>query len=96
MLLYNIEWFKSELAPQLPGYELEYKFFGEGDFGALNQVEFNSSKIGGNIDFWSLGWLGVFVGDYQKEEELINVIVNPDHEEEKRLTVDKLKKLLLS
>lgn len=94
--LHNIEWFKSELAPQLKGYELEYKFFGEGDFGSLNQVEFNSSKIGGNIDFWGLGWLGVFVWDYQKEEELINVLIKPDDDEKKRLAIDELKKLLLS
>jgi len=96
MSSHNIEWFKLEVAPQLTGYELEYKFFGEGDFGSLNQVEFNSSKIGGNIDFWGLGWLGVFVWDYQKEEELINVLINPDQEEEKKLAIDKLKRLLLS
>lgn len=92
----NIEWFKSELAPQLTAYELEYKYFGEGDFGSLNQVEFNSNKIGGNIDFWGLGWLGVFVWDYQKEEALINILIKPDHEEEKKLAIDELKKALLS
>ena len=48
----------------------------------LNQVEFNSKKVGGNIDFWGLGWLGVFVWDYEKEEQLINLLIEPSQEEE--------------
>ena len=91
----NIDSFKSELAPKLGGYKLEYKFFSEGDFGSLNQVEFNSIKIGGNVDFWGSGWLGVFVWDYQKEEQLLNLLLKPDEEEEKKIAINKLKSLLL-
>jgi hypothetical protein len=91
----NIDSFKSELAPKLKGYKLEYRFFSEGDFGSLNQVEFNSSKIGGNIDFWGLGWLGIFVWDYRKEEQLLNLLIKPDQEDEKKIAINKLELLLL-
>ncbi len=52
----EIEWFKKELAPNLKAYELIFKFFEQEDLGSLDQVEFNSEKVGGNIDFWGLGW----------------------------------------
>jgi len=45
----DIEWFKKELAPHLKAYELIFKFFEQGDFGSLSQVEFNSEKVGGNL-----------------------------------------------
>jgi hypothetical protein len=90
----NMEWFKAELAPKLEGYELSYKFFDEGDFGSLNQVEFNSKKVGGNIDFWGLGWLGVFVWSYETEEQLLNVLLEPHQNEEKEKAFKELKELL--
>ncbi len=90
----NIEWFKDELAPKLEGYELDYKFFDEGDFGSLNQVEFNSKKRGGNIDFWGLGWLGIFVWDYETEEQLLNLLLEPNQEREKEEAFKKLQEFL--
>ncbi len=90
----DIKWFKDELVPKLTGYELSYKFFDEGDFGSLNQVEFNSKKIGGNIDFWGLDWLGIFVWDYEKEEQLLNVLLEPHQEEEKVKAFNQLQELL--
>jgi len=90
----DLEWFKKEISSNLIGYELKYKFFKEGDFGSLNQVEFNSKKIGGNIDFWSLGWLGIFVWDYEEEQQLLNVLLKPDENNEKELAFAKLRKLL--
>lgn len=93
----NVLWFKANLAPKLENYKLNYKFFDEGDFGtfgALNQIEFNSEKIGGNIDFWGLGWLGIFVWDHKKEEELLNVLVEPDNEEKQIEAFRKLEELL--
>jgi hypothetical protein len=92
--LKDIEWFKTTVAPKLTAYELKYKFFEEGDFGSLNQVEFNSKKVGGNIDFWGLGWIGVFVWDYEKEEQLINLLIEPSQEEEKIAAFTKLQSLL--
>jgi hypothetical protein len=76
----DIKWFKDKLATKLEGYELNYKFYNEGDFGSLNQVEFNSKKIGGNVDFWGLGWLGIFVWDYERAEQLLNILLEPHQE----------------
>lgn len=90
----DIEWFRSNMAPEFIGYELSYRFFDEGDFGSLNQVEFESKKIGGNIDFWGLGWLGVFVWNYEKEEVSLNLLIEPHREEEKRAAIKKLQDLL--
>lgn len=90
----DIGWFKKVVAPVLKDYEINYKFFEEGDFGSLNQVEFNSEKIGGNIDFWGLGWLGIFVWDYQKEEQLFNVLLEPHQEKNKEKALEELQRLL--
>jgi len=90
----DINWFKDKLAPKLQGYELGYRFFDEGDFGSLSQVEFNSKKIGGAIDFWGLGWLGIFVWHNEKEEELLNVLLEPHQDMEKEEAFKQLEELL--
>lgn len=79
----NISWFKEIIAPDLGKYEVKYKIFQNGDFGDLDQVEFNSEKIGGEIDFWSTGWLGIHLVDYIKGEELLNVLLEPSKTEDK-------------
>ena len=90
----DIEWFKEEIFPNFKDYELNYRYFDEGDFGSLNQVEFNSNKIGGNIDFWGLGWLGIFVWDYENENEILNILLEPKQEREKIEAFEKLKRLV--
>jgi hypothetical protein len=90
----NLEWFKDEVSHTLKEYTLNYKFFKEGDFGSLNQVEFNSKKIGGNIDFWEFGWLGIFVWDYETEEQLFNILLDSNQETEKEEAFNKLQELL--
>jgi len=90
----DIEWIKKQMVPKLSKYEFEYKFFEKGDFGSLNQVEFNSEKIGGNIDFWKLGWLGVFVWSYEKEEQMLNILLEPHQKEEKEKVFEELIRLL--
>ncbi|MCJ8292750.1 MAG: hypothetical protein HRT58_22645 [Crocinitomicaceae bacterium] len=79
----DITWFKKEVEPLLKGYSVEYKFFENGDFGDLNQVEFNSKERGGEIDFWSSGWLGVHLVDYKEECVLLNTLLKPNQYEEK-------------
>jgi len=91
---YNIKWFKDNISELLCNYDIEYKSFKNGDFGALNQVEFNSDKIGGNIDFWGLDWLGVFLWDYKKEIELINVLLEPSEYNKKEEIINDLLKIL--
>lgn len=90
----DIEWFKSNVIPKIKGYELGYKFFDEGDFGSLNQIEFNSKKIGGNVDFWGLGWLGIFVWNYETEEQLLNVLLEPNQKKEQDEALKQLQDLL--
>ena len=90
----NIIWFKKEIEPHLIGFEIKYKFFEKGDFGKLNQIEFNSKETGGEIDFWSTGWLGIHLVDYIKGDELLNIFLEPRQEEEKEDALKKLKNLL--
>ncbi|MCX6180977.1 MAG: hypothetical protein NT150_03490 [Bacteroidetes bacterium] len=90
----NVEWFEKEIAPSLKCYKISYRFYEEGDLGSLHQVEFNSSEKGGNIDFWGLGWLGVFVWDYKKEEQILNILIDPENQSEKEKVFQSLKNIL--
>jgi len=90
----DVNWFKKVIGPDLKNYHVKYKYFEEGDFGSLNQVEFNTEKQGGEIDFWSSGWLGVHLVDYIKGEELINVFLQPHQEKEKNNILKILQELL--
>jgi hypothetical protein len=42
-----------------------------------------------------LGRLGVLVWDYEKGEQLLNLLIEPGHEQEKISAFDKLQSLLL-
>ena len=90
----NAEWFKAEFHEALAGYEVQHRFFPDGDFGDLDQVEFNSLKKGGGIDFWSSGMLFVHLVDYVTDEELINVMLDPDQKSEKAAVLAKLRSML--
>jgi hypothetical protein len=71
-------WFKTEVEPQLLGYEVNYRYFEKGDFGSLSQVLFEKDGIGGQIDYWGLGWLGIYLYDVSKDNVLINVLLTPE------------------
>lgn len=90
----NLLWFKKKIEPTLKGYEINHRFYENGDFGSLNQIEFNSKNKGGNIDFWGLGWLGIFIWDYQQEKQIINVLLEPNQEEEQKKLLENLKSVL--
>ena len=87
-------WFKETIAPNLESYQIEYKFFEKGDFGSLDQIEFNSEGKGGNIDFWSSGWVGIHLVDYVKGDELINLLMEPNEQERINDNLEKLVSLL--
>jgi hypothetical protein len=90
----NFEWFKNMFASQFKEFEVKYKFFEKGDFGSLNQVEFNSLEKGGEIDFWSSGRLSIHFVDYEKGEELLNILLMPNQDDEKEIAFQKLRELL--
>jgi hypothetical protein len=89
-------WFKETITPKLGNYEIKYKFFEEGDFGSLNQIEFNNEQRGGNIDFWNSGWVGIHLVDYLKGDELMNLMIEPNKLEEMNNNLEKLVAILLS
>ena len=90
----DIEWFKNQIAPTLVNYELQYRFYNEGDFGSLNQVIIESPQRGGGIDFWGSGWLGIDIFDYEKGESLQNILLEPHQIKEKEMACEKLLLLL--
>ncbi len=91
----DIEWFKKVIEPTLKGYKIQYRFYEEGDFGSLNQVIFNSPIKGGGIDFWELGWLGIDIYDYENDEQLLNILLEPYQNEEKEKAFKRLQVELL-
>ncbi|MBL0743088.1 hypothetical protein [Chryseolinea lacunae] len=90
----NVSWFKEEVEPYLQSFEVNYRFFEDGDFGDLNQVSFDSNEKGGEVDFWSSGWLSVFLYDYLTSTIILHVMLKPDEEEEKEKVLMQLKELL--
>lgn len=91
----NVNWFKQEIEAQLHEYEVVYRFFEQGDFGSLNQVVFEGKSKGGQIDFWGMGWLGIFLWDKVKEVEQINILLLPEEQAAKDEWLDKLFKCLI-
>ena len=47
----DLEWFKKEVAPLLVDYEIEYRYYNQGDFSSLNQIVFESLKNGDRQTF---------------------------------------------
>ncbi|TCN50532.1 hypothetical protein D0809_23605 [Flavobacterium circumlabens] len=90
----DLLWFKMDIEAVLKDYEVKHRFYDDGDFGSLTQIEFNSKEKGGNVDFWGLGWLGVFLWDYQKEEEIMNILLEPNKVEEQKKLLIELKSFL--
>lgn len=90
----NIEWFKVEFGFYLSGYEVKYKFFEEGDFGSLNQVEFNKEERGGEIDFWGSGHVGIHFVNYLNGDVLMNSFLEPHDVLQKKHAFEVLKGIL--
>lgn len=92
----RIDWFKAEIAPYLREYEIEYRFFANGDFGDLERVEFNSESLGGEIDFWSSGRIAIHLVDYTSGKELMNSMWEAGEQDARRSSeLQKLRHLLL-
>ena len=90
----DICWFKEVVNPKLKEYEVEYRFFEEGDFGSLNQVSIDSEEIAGEIDFWELGWLGIHLWDCVKNDWLLNVLLEAEQRIEQEKAIEQMLRLL--
>ena len=73
--------------------EFEYGEMG-GVISTRRTIVFNSKRKGGTIDFWGLGWIGIFVVNYETEELLLNVFLEPQQEREKEQAFKELEQLL--
>jgi hypothetical protein len=92
----DIEWFKQSIYPLMSEYSVSFKSFLNGDFGDIERVDFKNERLGGSIDFWSSGWLGVYVYSYEKEKELYNVLLEADENLEKEEAFRHFEKLVFS
>lgn len=90
----NIDFFKTEIAPHLPGYELQYSFFRNGDFGDLERVELERGNKLGTVDMWSKGWMSIDVYDSALDAQLINLLLSPDELEEQKKAIENLIRIL--
>ena len=79
MLMTDIEFFKKEVASLLSSFNLEYRSYADGDFGALEQVVFNTQNIGGNFDFWESNLLQI------SDSEVCNKLLEPSEEHQETL-----------
>jgi hypothetical protein len=72
----GIQWFKEHIAPRLAErYQTKYTFTSEGDLGSLEAVEFNSAERGGYVHFWSGGYVGFELVDYQTGDEIVQDVL---------------------
>lgn len=90
----DISWFKATMASKFIGYDLVYRYYAEGDFGSLDQVIIESTEKGGQVDFWGLGWLGISAYDYKRDQDLMNILLEPQEHAEKEKAFEKLLKVL--
>ncbi|MDB5270763.1 MAG: hypothetical protein JWP58_3803 [Hymenobacter sp.] len=91
---YTLTWFKDELAPRFAGFALAYRSCGQGDFGTLERVEFESDALLGTLDFWSHDWLDVHVIVRVSVEERLNLFLGPNQETDKAQVIAALLALL--
>jgi hypothetical protein len=90
----DITWFKEKIMPTFIGYKIEYRSFKDGDFGDLERIEFEGYEKGVSIDFWSSGWLGIHAYDYKEEQEIFNVLLEPQQRLEKEKAFEEVQNIL--
>ena len=72
MHLKGMEWCQNKLEPLLKDkYEIKKVSSDTSDLGKLEGLEFNTDEKGGYIFFWSSGYIGYQLVDFEKEIELI-------------------------
>lgn len=89
-MTFNISWFKENLAAKFSNYKLEYRFFPDGDLGSLNEITFENLHMSGAINFWGQGYIGLFIYNNINEREEMNLLLEPDNDEEKQKGFNRL------
>ncbi|HET7117501.1 MAG TPA: hypothetical protein VFI29_13470 [Hanamia sp.] len=90
----NIDWFKKSISPFLKDFEIKYKFFEKGDFGSVNRASFNNDEKGGYVDFWTSGWVNVYLVDYLEGNEILNALIEPNESQKIDEVLENLQKIL--
>lgn len=90
----KIDWFKNEILPHFKNYKLMYKDFYNGDLGDLKRIEFENEIIGGCVEFWSSGWIGIHAYDYIKDMEIMNILMEPSETEKFYVEINNLINLI--
>ncbi len=93
---YLNSWFKEVMSLSKDIYEVKYSSHLGGDLGSLYRIEFNSEIQGGNIELWSLGYLGIHLVDYTSGVEKMNVLIEPAMDVEKKRNLESLRDAILS
>ncbi|TLU98950.1 hypothetical protein FEN17_20385 [Dyadobacter luticola] len=78
----------------LSGYDLDRRFYEKSDFGSLHQVLFTTPPMQVEICFWELGWLGITVKNYENNEQILHILLEPNQELEKDSAFRELRDLL--
>lgn len=87
---YNSLWFKENVAPKMTNFNIQYRLFPNGDFGALDEVNFESEKFSGTINYWGNGFLGLTLFDNIIDDTVINVLIDSNIEDEKMTAIENL------
>lgn len=91
----NLQYFNQHITPKIPPhYHLEWSNFGEGSFGDLRRLEFESPKYLGTVDFWSRDWVAIDLVDIGEGEEILNVLFSPDEDRDIRQCFHRLLELM--
>lgn len=75
--LKDIDWFKRQVAPLLIDYDIKCHHTLTDDTGRYQRAAFSSDALSGHIDFWDMGHLHICVWESIKEQELMNIILEP-------------------
>jgi hypothetical protein len=89
----NIESFNEHFLPGLSLEKIEYSSFAGGDFGDLQRVELFRHDKTAVVEFWSSGWLSIYVFDFQKDDTVLNVLLEPFEADKKSAAFTTLKQM---
>ncbi|MEQ4511689.1 MAG: hypothetical protein ABN480_13945 [Dickeya sp.] len=92
--MFNIDYFKKNIAPKMKGYTFKYSYYTNGDFGDLERVEFEGKNRIGGMDFWSKGWLDVDIYDMAVDDQIMNVLLSPEEIELQKKAVCEFMRVL--